>query len=863
MDIQMKKILFLLLIPFLGSSQIVNTWRDSSSFKGGVSINSNLRIPTGAVNGYVLTSNGVGIATWQAGGGGGGGSNYWDTTGGTLHQVDTGLNVGIGTAYPLWKLDVQNGDLNMGTNRYMRWNNAYFAQSDGVNFNELYTPAGNDWLVTYDDGFYVGSWRGQTLIQNDNTDSSMLYYDYNGNSVLRLVHGKLNSFSINPNNSILFGIGGQNISQGTFDNGTGGDKGISLNCAVGYELNWQGGHLSSSYNSGATRYPIVIDSNFQINGLAGNGVGVVGVDNSGLLSFSSGVSVDTANFWNINGNAGTNDSVNYLGTSDNEPLNFGVNGNIVGNFHRNGMFHLLHGDSVVDYQDDRYVYIGTRGTRGSSGRLGVSQYYYHDTSNLDVGVLQTIGNNPNDHQDSLCYDMLITNRTGGFIWNWAQGDSLRQTFAMAQIGGSSTAFVIDTQNFIFSTGDYDTTFQINVKDKFIRYTDGTQQNGYVLTSDANGLASWQPSSGGGATGATGATGAVGATGATGADGDRYATTSYTTFTIPNVNNSVTFTVGIGLSYTVNQNVIVTPTADLPDHFHGYITAYNSGTGSITIYCEKTNAAGESYSSWTVNLNGAVGQVGATGATGSQGVTGATGSQGATGATGSVGATGATGSNGSNGATGATGSVGVTGATGSVGATGATGASTSAIQSFFTAIGSTTLFNTLGASYALASTQMAITSQTAVFVPIYIDYATTITGFKWNQGSAGNYTSSNYNGAGLYTTSGGTLTLVASSTDDGNIWKTSNNTVGSKAFSATYSASAGAYYLVLLYSSSAQVTAPTLYGSNTALATPFITYDFTNSNKLFGTKISQTSLPATVGMSTIANSTIVLPFVSLY
>lgn len=57
---------------------------------------------------------------------------------------------------------------------------------------------------------------------------------------------------------VYFGSGGQNISQGSFDNGTGGNQGISLNCAVNYELNWQGGRLNSRY-SGAY-VPIIIDS---------------------------------------------------------------------------------------------------------------------------------------------------------------------------------------------------------------------------------------------------------------------------------------------------------------------------------------------------------------------------------------------------------------------------------------------------------------------------------------------------------------------------------------------------------------------------------------------------------------------------
>ena len=67
----MKKLIFLLLIPFLGNSQgIINDWYDSTAFHGGVSVNSYLNIPTGASNGKVLTSDANGKATWQIAGSG-------------------------------------------------------------------------------------------------------------------------------------------------------------------------------------------------------------------------------------------------------------------------------------------------------------------------------------------------------------------------------------------------------------------------------------------------------------------------------------------------------------------------------------------------------------------------------------------------------------------------------------------------------------------------------------------------------------------------------------------------------------------------------------------------------------------------
>lgn len=62
-------------------------------------------------------------------------------------------------------------------------------------------------------------------------------------------------------------VGLQNINKGTFDNSTGGYNGISLTCAVGYELNWQGGHLANWY-SGAFQ-PITVDSALNITDAGG------------------------------------------------------------------------------------------------------------------------------------------------------------------------------------------------------------------------------------------------------------------------------------------------------------------------------------------------------------------------------------------------------------------------------------------------------------------------------------------------------------------------------------------------------------------------------------------------------------------
>ena len=86
------------------------------------------------------------------------------------------------------------------------------------------------------------------------TDAAIAAGGGGGGSFLPLAGGTMTG-------AITFdAVGLQNISKGTFDNSLGGYNGISLTCAVGYELNWQGGWLTSSTSSGATYYPININS---------------------------------------------------------------------------------------------------------------------------------------------------------------------------------------------------------------------------------------------------------------------------------------------------------------------------------------------------------------------------------------------------------------------------------------------------------------------------------------------------------------------------------------------------------------------------------------------------------------------------
>lgn len=167
---------------------------------------------------------------------------------------------------------------------------------------------------------------------------------------------------------------------------------------------------------------------------------------------------------------------------------------------------------------------------------------------------------------------------------------------------------------------------------------------------------------------------------------------------------------------------------------------------------------------------------------------------------------------------------------------------------FTLLGSGAKGFPIGYTIANISSNQTLTENTLYLVACELRKSYTITGVKWYQSTQGNYTADQYNGVGLYTISGGVLTLVASSTDDGNIWKAAANGMGSKAFSGQYVATAGVYYIGLLYNNSSQVTAPQI-GSVGAVGSVFYTAaDFSNSYKLHATLAAQNSLPSSVTMS---------------
>lgn len=166
---------------------------------------------------------------------------------------------------------------------------------------------------------------------------------------------------------------------------------------------------------------------------------------------------------------------------------------------------------------------------------------------------------------------------------------------------------------------------------------------------------------------------------------------------------------------------------------------------------------------------------------------------------------------------------------------------------FAGLGSTILFRTIGAGDINFGSN-ALVDGVAYYAAVYISKATTITGLKWYQSIQGNYTADNNNYVALYSYSGGTMTQVAISTNDGDIWKVASNTFGSAAFTTPFAASPGVYFIGALWNASATVTAPLIGQYANSINAAIQSYDFTNSAKVYSTVSAQTTLPATQAMS---------------
>jgi len=119
----------------------------------------------------------------------------------------------------------------------------------------------------------------------------------------------------------------------------------------------------------------------------------------------------------------------------------------------------------------------------------------------------------------------------------------------------------------------------------------------------------------GSQGIQGIQGAQGIQGIQGVTGASYAATSTTPLAIGT--GAKASTTQTGLAYVVGSRVRMSSAANTSNYMEGICTAYNSGTGAITIDVAIVGGSG-TFADWNFSLSGERGSTGATGATGATG-----------------------------------------------------------------------------------------------------------------------------------------------------------------------------------------------------------------------------------------------------
>jgi hypothetical protein len=165
-------------------------------------------------------------------------------------------------------------------------------------------------------------------------------------------------------------------------------------------------------------------------------------------------------------------------------------------------------------------------------------------------------------------------------------------------------------------------------------------------------------------------------------------------------------------------------------------------------------------------------------------------------------------------------------------------------------GSSLITESFGLTTSMVTGRMVLAHQTLHLVMVNVPVDTVVRGVKFIQAVQGNYTASSYNGVGLYSYSAGNLTLIASSTNDGNTWQQAAYGFYTHSFQAGVNVIAGIFWIGILYSRSAEVTAPQIAGAQDVISSVISTVDLQNSAVTYGSVAGQSSLPSSLAMSSV-------------
>jgi hypothetical protein len=306
---------------------------------------------------------------------------------------------------------------------------------------------------------------------------------------------------------------------------------------------------------------------------------------------------------------------------------------------------LVANDGIVTATSFSSGSSGTSGTAGSSGTAGTSGTSGTSATSGTSGTTGTSGSAGTSGTTGSSGSSGTSGSSGSSATSGTSGTS-------ATDGTGGTSGTSGSSGSSGSTGTSGTSGSSGTS-----ATDGTGgtsgTSGSSATSGTSGSSATSGTSGTSGTSAT-----AGTSGTSGVQGDRYATTSTTTFTL---GSAGTITVATQLAYTVAQSIIVV--YDANNFQECEVTAYNPATGSLSFGAPFRTVGGGTYSSWTINLDGASGGDGSSGTSGSSGSAGTSGTTGTSGSSGSSGSSGTSGSSGSSGTAGTSGRNGIDGSSG--------------------------------------------------------------------------------------------------------------------------------------------------------------------------------------------------------
>ena len=233
------------------------------------------------------------------------------------------------------------------------------------------------------------------------------------------------------------------------------------------------------------------------------------------LKSTTSTTTPTGSGWNLTGNSIT--ASDYLGTNNYFPLIFKVNNTQFARFHPNGG--MAFGNGAVA-SDTNSVAIGTSATTSSNNQaVAIGQSSSASFQSVAIGLnAATTGNTAvaigSSARTSAQNSIAIGTSSNAAQDATAIGNSARATGYQSSAFGNGTsasgqnstvigngATTSQANAIVIGTSGNRTGIGTNTPDErlhvagSIKIVDGTQANNYVLTSDANGKASWKDPSG--------------------------------------------------------------------------------------------------------------------------------------------------------------------------------------------------------------------------------------------------------------------------------------------------------------------------------------------------------------------------------